>query len=111
VTEFVDQEKSCRECNDSFIFSASEQKFFAEMGYTAPFRCRTCRSNRKSAKSSQQPTTAVAMESAPAGAVETRRPEPRSISYETDHGDPKKRKNRRTRKQRMREEENDWGDY
>ena len=43
-----DKELTCRECKAPFTFSASEQEFFAEKGFTnEPVRCPTCRAARK----------------------------------------------------------------
>lgn len=39
---------SCRDCGRSFVFTASEQEFYAEKGFTnQPGRCADCRSQRK----------------------------------------------------------------
>ena len=38
----------CKDCNQEFIFTSSEQDFYAEKGFTnAPSRCPSCRQNRK----------------------------------------------------------------
>lgn len=43
-----DKELTCRDCNAPFIFTASEQDFFAEKGFTnEPGRCPSCRAARK----------------------------------------------------------------
>ena len=43
-----DKTLSCRDCGAEFIFSASEQEFFAEKGFTnEPGRCPACRAARK----------------------------------------------------------------
>lgn len=43
-----DKTLSCRDCGAEFIFSASEQDFFAEKGFTnEPGRCPECRAARK----------------------------------------------------------------
>ena len=43
-----DKTLTCRDCGAEFIFSASEQDFFAEKGFTnEPGRCPTCRAARK----------------------------------------------------------------
>ncbi|HEX3046243.1 MAG TPA: zinc-ribbon domain containing protein [Bacillota bacterium] len=40
----------CKECNQEFVFTASEQDFYAEKGFTnLPGRCPTCRQARKGA--------------------------------------------------------------
>ncbi len=43
-----DKTLTCRECGLQFPFTASEQEFFAQKGYTnEPGRCPTCRDARK----------------------------------------------------------------
>ena len=45
---FQDKTLVCRNCGTDFIFSASEQEFFAEKGFTnEPARCPQCRAERK----------------------------------------------------------------
>ena len=41
----------CRECGTEFVFSASEQEFYEEKGFTnEPGRCPGCRQARKQRK-------------------------------------------------------------
>lgn len=47
MADFVDQEKTCRDCNSKFLFTAGEAAFFAEKQYTPPNRCKPCRDKRK----------------------------------------------------------------
>jgi CxxC-x17-CxxC domain-containing protein len=43
-----DKTLSCRDCGAEFVFTASEQDFFAEKGFTnEPGRCPSCRAARK----------------------------------------------------------------
>ncbi|MBI2955183.1 MAG: zinc-ribbon domain containing protein [Chloroflexi bacterium] len=43
-----DKTLTCRDCNQEFVFTASEQEFFAQKGYTHdPSRCPECRAARK----------------------------------------------------------------
>ncbi len=43
-----DKKLTCKECNTPFVFSASEQDFYAEKGFTnEPGRCPDCRAARK----------------------------------------------------------------
>ncbi|MDR3565963.1 MAG: zinc-ribbon domain containing protein [Negativicutes bacterium] len=43
-----DKNLTCRDCDKEFTFSASEQDFFAEKGFTnEPGRCPECRAARK----------------------------------------------------------------
>ncbi|MEG6586080.1 zinc-ribbon domain containing protein [Dendrosporobacter sp. 1207_IL3150] len=43
-----DKNLTCRDCGTDFVFTASEQDFFAEKGFTnEPGRCPDCRAARK----------------------------------------------------------------
>ena len=45
---FEDKNLSCRDCGVEFVFTASEQDFFAQKGFTnEPGRCPDCRAARK----------------------------------------------------------------
>lgn len=45
---YQDKTLTCRECGSDFEFSASEQEFYAERGFTnEPGRCPQCRAARK----------------------------------------------------------------
>ena len=45
---FQDRTLTCVDCNESFVFTASEQEFHAEKGFqNDPKRCQSCRSARK----------------------------------------------------------------
>lgn len=47
---FNDKTLVCKDCGQEFPFSASEQEFFAEKGFTnEPQRCKACRDARKGA--------------------------------------------------------------
>ncbi len=48
----LDKTLTCADCNQSFTFTASEQDFFAERGFTEPRRCPSCRASRKAARGS-----------------------------------------------------------
>lgn len=37
----------CRDCGKDFVFSASEQEFFASRAFEPPLRCPDCRASRK----------------------------------------------------------------
>lgn len=44
----VDKPMKCTECSEDFLFTADEQKFHREKGYTnEPKRCPKCRQNRR----------------------------------------------------------------
>ena len=45
---FNDKVLVCKDCGNEFVFSASEQEFYAEKGFTnEPGRCAPCRSAKK----------------------------------------------------------------
>ena len=45
---YTDQVINCSDCGIDFVFSASEQEFFAEKGFaSAPKRCSSCRAQRR----------------------------------------------------------------
>ena len=49
---FVDKPLKCYDCGADFVFTASEQSFFAEKGYSnSPKRCQACRAARKAQNS------------------------------------------------------------
>ena len=49
---YQDRTLSCVECSDSFTFSADDQSYHAEKGYTnEPKRCPSCRQARRSQSS------------------------------------------------------------
>src|SRR5690349_19990051 len=43
----VDKTLTCADCGQEFTFTASEQDFYAERGFTEPRRCPSCRAARK----------------------------------------------------------------
>ncbi|MDO8515430.1 MAG: zinc-ribbon domain containing protein [bacterium] len=48
MDNFQDQTLTCRDCGNSFVWTASEQKFYADKGFTnAPVRCPACRAAKK----------------------------------------------------------------
>lgn len=45
---FEDRNLTCRDCGNDFTFTASEQQFYADKGFTNdPGRCPECRAARK----------------------------------------------------------------
>ncbi len=45
---YTDRTITCIDCGQSFVFTAGEQDFYAQRGFTeAPKRCPSCRSARK----------------------------------------------------------------
>jgi CxxC-x17-CxxC domain-containing protein len=50
---YADKPLTCRDCGTSFLFTAGEQEFFAQKGFTnEPSRCPACRAARKSERGS-----------------------------------------------------------
>ena len=55
---FQDKYIRCRDCGDEFVFSASEQQFFAEKGFdNEPKRCPTCRRAKRNRNESSTTST------------------------------------------------------
>ena len=47
---YSDKTIVCKDCGQEFTFTANEQEFFAEKGFTnEPQRCKSCRVARKGA--------------------------------------------------------------
>lgn len=45
---YEDKTLTCKDCGAEFVFSAGEQEFFANQGFTnEPVRCKTCRDAKK----------------------------------------------------------------
>jgi CxxC-x17-CxxC domain-containing protein len=50
---FQDKQLTCADCGAAFTFTAQEQEFFQQKGYTnEPKRCPTCREARKAERGS-----------------------------------------------------------
>ena len=47
---YNDKTLTCADCNQEFTFTASEQDFYAQRGFTEPRRCASCRASRKAAR-------------------------------------------------------------
>ncbi len=48
---YSDKVLVCKDCGQEFTFTAGEQEFYAEKGFTnEPQRCKACRSTRKNAR-------------------------------------------------------------
>ena len=45
-----DKSLTCADCQAEFVFTASEQEFFAERQFSEPRRCPSCRAARKQAR-------------------------------------------------------------
>ncbi len=47
---YSDKVLTCADCSQDFVFTASEQEFYATRGFTDPRRCAACRASRKAAR-------------------------------------------------------------
>ena len=47
ISDMSDQTISCRDCEQDFIFSAREQVFYKEKGFTPAIRCKECTAAKK----------------------------------------------------------------
>ncbi len=48
MTEYKDKQIKCIDCEEEFTFSARDQEFYAEKGFTnEPKRCKPCRDKKK----------------------------------------------------------------
>jgi CxxC-x17-CxxC domain-containing protein len=47
---YNDKTLTCADCGQEFTFTASEQDFYAQRGFTEPRRCPSCRASRKAAR-------------------------------------------------------------
>jgi hypothetical protein len=41
--DLADRPLRCHDCGDAFVFSITEQEFFADKGFGDPIRCMACR--------------------------------------------------------------------
>ena len=51
--ESTDKTLSCVDCRQEFLFTASEQQFYADRQFSEPRRCASCRAIRKSSRGSE----------------------------------------------------------
>jgi hypothetical protein len=47
VSTYQDKELTCSDCRSKFLFTAKDQEFFAEKGFSEPKRCKPCRQAKK----------------------------------------------------------------
>ncbi|MDA8202105.1 MAG: zinc-ribbon domain containing protein [Chloroflexi bacterium] len=45
-----DKTLTCADCSQEFVFSASEQQFYADRQFSEPRRCPSCRASRKASR-------------------------------------------------------------
>ena len=51
---YSDKNLTCADCGQEFVFTASEQDFYAQRGFTEPRRCASCRASRKAARNAER---------------------------------------------------------
>jgi hypothetical protein len=55
MAEYKDKTIKCVDCGSEFIFTARDQEFYAEKGFSnEPKRCRSCRDKKKAEKNSNR---------------------------------------------------------
>ncbi len=60
--QYQDRRLTCAVCRAEFVFSAGEQRFYAEKGFThEPRRCKNCKSKRGPADASDRQSQARAV--------------------------------------------------
>jgi CxxC-x17-CxxC domain-containing protein len=47
---YTDKTLTCSDCGQQFEFTASEQQFYGDRGFTEPRRCASCRQARKASR-------------------------------------------------------------
>jgi CxxC-x17-CxxC domain-containing protein len=47
---YSDKVMTCADCSQDFVFTARDQEFYADRGFTEPRRCLSCRASRKAAR-------------------------------------------------------------
>jgi CxxC-x17-CxxC domain-containing protein len=47
---YNDKTLTCADCGQQYVFTASEQDFYAQRGFSEPRRCASCRASRKAAR-------------------------------------------------------------
>ncbi len=51
MAEYTDKTIKCVDCGTEFVFTAGDQAFYAEKGFTnKPKRCKACRDKKKAEK-------------------------------------------------------------
>lgn len=79
--EYQDQTIKCKDCGKPFVFTARDQEFFAQKGFTnPPSRCKDCRVRKKAVEAAQQNKTLYTIKCKSCGkegemAMEPRKPD------------------------------------
>ena len=70
----TDRTLTCADCGQEFVFTASEQQFYADRGFSDPRRCRSCRAQRKASMGSGDQMSAGGAGYGASGGYRERRP-------------------------------------
>ncbi len=55
MNEYTDETLTCKDCGAEFVFTAGEQAFYAEKGFTnKPVRCKECRDKKKAERAARE---------------------------------------------------------
>ncbi len=54
MSQYADKTMTCRDCGKQFTFTAGEQEFYAQRGFSEPARCGECRAARKTGRDSSR---------------------------------------------------------
>lgn len=109
--EVGDEERTCRDCNNVFVFTAGEQRFYEERGFTPPNRCKPCRDKRKAEREAGDGPREPALSRRPISnpIVEHRRAPPSEHSNGLNGGGDGGRRKRKGRRKRRNDEYGvDW---
>lgn len=59
ASSYQDQSLVCRDCGNQFVWTAGEQEFYQQKGFSTPYRCPDCRAKRKEDRRAQRTMTKI----------------------------------------------------
>lgn len=78
--DFQDKNLTCKDCNNEFVWSAGEQKFYADKGLqNPPSRCKDCRNQMKTEKANRPTYSIICKECGKEGTVYFQPRDPKDI--------------------------------
>lgn len=54
MSNFEDKNLTCVDCRTEFTFTAGEQEFYTDKGFTPPKRCASCRDKKKKEREARE---------------------------------------------------------
>lgn len=57
--EFQDQTITCVDCGQQFTWSAGEQEFYRQKGFSSPKRCKACKQAKKAERGGESGATRI----------------------------------------------------